>query len=40
MVLGDAVSTLETFAWILIHADIKFHELVSVQPKTAPNLTK
>ena len=31
MVLGDAVSKLETFAWILSH---KVHNLVSVHPKS------
>ena len=30
MVLGDAVSKLETFVWILNH---NFHNLVNVHPK-------
>ena len=33
MILGDAVSKLETFAWILNHIS-KVHNLVSVHPKS------
>ena len=32
MVLGDAVTKLETFVWILKHV-FKVHNLVSVEPK-------
>ena len=33
MVLGDAVSKLETLVWIL--SQVKVHNLVSVQPKAS-----
>ena len=34
MILGDGVSKLETFVWILNHNYFKVHSLVSVHPKS------
>ena len=34
MVLGDAFSKLETFAWILNRYNFKVHNVVSVHPKS------